>query len=79
MSGKLFLGILGVTALSACMSPADYETTPVIVNTQNGPVVCQLYTREQVLWDRAVSVPAGMTVQEADQVCIAEGHRQMGS
>ncbi|WP_284163780.1 hypothetical protein [Frigidibacter sp. SD6-1] len=79
MSNKLFMGFLGVAVLSACVSPADYETTPVTVNSPKGPVVCQLYTKQQVLWDRAVSVPTGMTVKEGDQICIAEGQRQKAS
>lgn len=73
------LGILALTAvsLSACVgSPRQYETTPVEISTPKGNVTCQLYTREQVIWDRAIARPNNMSTTEADNYCIAEGRRQ---
>lgn len=63
--------------LSACaQDPRSYETTPVEVKTKKGTVTCQLYTRERVLWDRAIDRPSGMSVRAADDVCRAEGQRR---
>lgn len=58
--------------------PTGVETTPVQVATEKGVVTCQLYTRDQVLWDRSINRPTSMDVREADAVCIAEGNRQAG-
>ena len=65
-------------SLTGCVSPEDYETEPVRVQTPQGVVTCQLYTRERVLWDRAIHRPDTMSVATADQVCIAEGNRRAG-
>lgn len=71
--------ILGVTilGLAGCISPEQYETEPVSLKTAKGTVVCQLYTKEQVVWDRAIDWPRKMTVEEADNICKAEGYRQL--
>lgn len=63
-------------SLSAC-APRDMESTPVVVNTAQGPVTCQLYTHDVVYWDRALDRPAGMSVKLADDVCRAEGQRRI--
>ncbi|KIC19405.1 hypothetical protein [Leisingera sp. ANG-DT] len=63
-------------ALSGCVSPENYETTPVQLQTSKGIVTCQLYTKERVLWDRSIDRPATMSVQEADAICKQEGQRQ---
>lgn len=70
--------LLATTAfLSACaQDPRAYETTPVEVKTKQGTVVCQLYTRERVLWDRAIDRPSTMSVRAADDICRAEGLRR---
>lgn len=70
-----FLMVAAAGALAAC-SPKDYESPPVTVNTPQGPVVCQLYTKDIVEWDRAISRPNSMGVAEADAVCIEEGKRE---
>ncbi|WP_299907562.1 hypothetical protein [uncultured Paracoccus sp.] len=63
--------------LAACsLDPRDYETTPVVVQTEAGPVTCQLYTHEQVIWDRAISRPNSMDVKTADNICLQEGQRE---
>jgi hypothetical protein len=73
-AAALLLGLACV--LSACVpDPRDYESTPVKLETPEGTVTCQLYTRERVLWDRAIDLPASMTVARADRYCQAEGQR----
>ncbi len=60
--------------LSACgLDPRNYETAPVQVETSKGTVTCQLYTPDTIVWDQAITVPAGMSIQEGDAVCKAEG------
>lgn len=77
MYKALFTAIPAVLLVAACsINPRDYETTPVVVQTAAGPVTCQLYTKEQVIWDRSISRPNSMDVQTADNVCLAEGKRQ---
>ncbi len=61
--------------LAGCLDKASFATTPVQVKTPKGVVTCQLYTHEKVLWDEAISAPNGMTIEEADQICIMEGYR----
>lgn len=69
--------VLGLTLLSACVqSPADYETTPVNVDTPKGTVTCQLYRPDLVVWDRAIDRPNSMSVAEADAICQNEGLRR---
>ncbi|WP_232816478.1 hypothetical protein [Paracoccus zhejiangensis] len=65
-----------ILSLAACsLDPREYETTPVVVQTEAGPVTCQLYTHEQVIWDRATSRPNSMDVETADNLCRQEGVR----
>lgn len=71
----LLLGLACV--LSACVpDPRDYESPPVKLDTPDGTVTCQLYTRERVIWDRAIDHPPSMSLARADEYCQAEGHRQ---
>ena len=70
------LALLGATACS--IDPRDFETEPVEVATSKGVVTCQLYTKERVTWDRAIDRPDNMSGEEADDVCRAEGARQLG-
>lgn len=77
MIRNLALATAGLAALSACsLDPKQYETTPVTVQTAAGPVVCQLYTKDMVRWDRAISRPDSMSVETADAICLEEGRRQ---
>lgn len=63
--------------LAACsIDPKDYESSPVTVQTAEGPVVCQLYTKAIVRWDRAIQRPGTMSVETADQICLNEGLRE---
>lgn len=65
-----------ILLLAACsLDPREYESTPVVLQTAAGPVTCQLYTHEQVIWDRAISRPGSMTVETADNLCRQEGAR----
>lgn len=61
--------------ISSGCSRAQYETEPVVLQSAQGPVTCQLYTKERVLWDQAISHPESMTREAADQICQAEGQR----
>lgn len=72
----LFLVSAAAAALSGCVSPEQFETTPVQLQTSKGIVTCQLYTKDRVLWDRSIDRPAAMSVQEADAICKQEGQRQ---
>ncbi len=74
------LGSISALVLAGCsVDPQNFETTPVQVKTAKGIVTCQLYTKERVLWDRAIDRPDNMSVREADDVCRAEGIRQKNS
>ncbi len=74
---RLFmLGVVSSFAVAGCVqSPAAYETTPVKLKTPKGVVTCQLYSKEQVIWDRSIDRPNSMSVKEADDICLAEGLR----
>ena len=66
--------------ISGCVSSLDkhaYETTPVQVKTDQGIVVCQLYRHDRVIWDEAIDIPRSMTIQQADRICVNEGHRRL--
>ncbi|KUJ86119.1 hypothetical protein AVO45_03910 [Ruegeria marisrubri] len=76
---KINLSLLAFSSfVSGCsISPESMETDPVLVETSQGIVTCQLYTQSRVLWDRAIDRPESMSVQEADEVCRNEGYRRM--
>ena len=61
---------------SCALSPKDYESEPVEVQTPSGIVTCQLYTSDLVVWDRAIQRPESMSVTAADDICIEEGERR---
>ena len=63
-------------ALAGCTSPSQFETAPVVLETPQGPVTCQLYTKADVSWDRAIDRPETMNVQQADALCRNEGIRR---
>ena len=76
-NAKLVLSCSAFVVVSACtLNPRAYETTPVEVATAKGTVTCQLYTPDLVVWDRAIDRPENMSVEEGDQVCLAEGKRR---
>lgn len=72
------LSLVLAVALAGCVDPRDYESDPVEVPTTRGTVICQLYTQNLVVWDRAITRPEAMTVADADAVCIDEGKRRAG-
>ncbi len=75
MRKTVIFGAIGAfSILSACVSPAAFESAPVQVQTAQGVVTCQLYTIDMVEWDRSVARPEGMTVEQADQICINKGY-----
>jgi len=76
MSKFILISVLSSSVfLAGCLSKSSFETTPVKVVTPKGTVMCQLYTHKKVLWDEAISAPAGMSIDEADRICFAEGQR----
>lgn len=78
MLRKAVFACATVVTLGACaITPQQYETTPVIVDSAAGPVTCQLYTLEQVTWDRSINRPGSMSVATADNLCRQEGLRVM--
>ncbi len=72
MIRKPVFSLIAVAALAAC-TPRNFESPPVMVDTPQGPVTCQLYTSGLTDWDRATNSPAGMSVAEADAYCEREG------
>ena len=66
---------LGLAVLAAC-TPQQFESDPVTVQTAQGPVTCQLYTRNMLDWDRSINRPDTMSVAAADQICRAEGQKR---
>ena len=71
---SLFVPVLA--GLAACVSPESYESDPVEIDTPAGVVTCQLYTRDLVIWDRAIDRPDSMSVSTADAICVNEGQRR---
>lgn len=73
-----FVALFGVSvALAGCVSPQALETEPVTLKTPKGVVTCQLYTLDQVTWDRATAWPKGLTAEKADRLCREEGARRL--
>ena len=72
------LSLAAAGLLTAC-SPESYESAPVTVDTPQGPVVCQLYTKNLLDWDRSISRPSTVSVEDADTICKNEGVRQQQS
>ena len=76
MNKFLSLSLLGTTlAIVTACSPTVYETEPVTLKTDKGEVVCQLYDRNTVIFDRVIHMPHAMHVEEADALCRAKGER----
>lgn len=71
------IALCALTAASGCsIHQANYETAPVVVATRSGDVTCQLYTKQIVMWDEAIDIPAGMPLDQADRICLYAGERQ---
>ncbi len=73
---KITAVAVAALTVGACTSPEDFESDPVTVETSQGPVTCQLYTRTSTTWDRAIDRPDAMSVSTADRICKNEGNRQ---
>ncbi len=67
--------LASTTFLAGCLDPRHFESAPVKVKTPQGTVTCKLYTKERVLWDKAIDVPAHMSIADGDRICQAEGYR----
>ncbi|MDS9466196.1 hypothetical protein RGQ15_01200 [Paracoccus sp. MBLB3053] len=67
--------LAAVVSVCAC-DKTEYESATVTVDTVEGPVTCQLYRRDMVLWDRALTRPATMTDSAANEACRTEGYRE---
>ena len=74
MYSKIALLAVAVGSLTACSQ--QYETPPVEVATPDGPVTCQLYTPDLVLWDKPLSYPEALDEAEAVSICREEGMRR---
>jgi hypothetical protein len=69
--------VAGTLLLSACVPlPSSVASTPVTVETPQGPVVCQFFLPDIVLWDMSNDRPATMTKEEADKICIEAGEER---
>lgn len=72
---RALLAATAVAAVSGCVTKNDLTSQPVVVETALGPVVCQLYTLEQTLFDTSVQHPVGMSTEAANEICKKEGVR----
>lgn len=69
-----FGAVAAVAVLAGC---AVQQSAPQQIQTNLGPVVCQLYQPDIVLLDEAISFPTGMGIDVADTICRMEGARQL--
>jgi len=71
--------LIGIVSLSACGQRDAFEHAlrgpAVKLETEQGPIACQLYILDRVEWDQAWVFPESMTKSEADDLCVAEGTR----
>ncbi len=75
MIHKFAAAVVLIATVAAC-TPQQFESDPVTLQTPNGPVVCQLYTKSMLDWDRSTARPDAMSTTAADKLCQAEGIRQ---
>ncbi|TRD13739.1 hypothetical protein [Palleronia caenipelagi] len=75
---KIFAALAVATAVAGC-SQANFESEPVVVPTEKGPVTCQLYGHNQVVWDEAILKPDTISDNKAHEICINEGTRRLAS
>lgn len=61
--------------LSACGTRWTVDPNPQVVETDQGPITCLLYTEDLDWWDEAVSRPDTVHPQTAHDICRALGHR----
>lgn len=72
---KIAFAVAAFGAVSACVTPEQFESEPVIVNSPQGPITCQLYTKNDLSWDRSIDHPGTLSVKAADTYCRNEGAR----
>jgi hypothetical protein len=65
--------------LTGCGPSRHFETPPVEVLTPEGPVLCQLYSKTFVDWDRAIQKPETMSHDKAKAICVNAGLRWKNS
>lgn len=76
MKKPILMLALATAALTGCVADSsDYETKPVTINTPEGKVTCQLYTKRFVKWDKAIRKPADMTFKRANDICFDLGYK----
>jgi hypothetical protein len=75
MAARVPLTLAAALLAGCALDPRSFESLPVEVASRKGPVVCQLYTKETVLWDRSIDRPDSMGVAEADGICLDAGRR----
>ncbi|TRD13974.1 hypothetical protein [Palleronia caenipelagi] len=75
---KIFAALAIATTVVGC-SQANFESEPVVVPTEKGPVTCQLYGHNQVVWDKAILMPNTISDEEAHEICINEGTRRLAT
>ena len=66
--------------LAGCQSggiPQPFDSNPVVIYTNQGPVTCELYDLDKVWWDQSISRPEQMSVPVADELCRQEGLRRL--
>lgn len=60
-------------ATMGCVDKRSYETAPVLLSTDKGTIICQLYRADLTLWDEAISVPTGISIKTGDALCKQRG------
>jgi len=67
------LAVSGIMLTACAPNPVDFESSPVVLQTSEGPVTCQLYRADMVVWDRAIDRPDTMSVETGDNLCKQAG------
>lgn len=70
------IGAVGMLVLAAACDKSDYLTPEVTLDTDQGPVTCQLYTTDRLYWDEATGHPDTMSAAAADAYCKAAGKQR---
>lgn len=68
------MALVALLAVTGCQK--GYESDPVFIKSDKGQVTCQLYTVDRTYWDEAIRIPEGLSQEEADALCLAEGERR---
>lgn len=76
MKHIIIASLTSILFLTSC-DRASYETEPVMISTPLGPVTCQLYTIDYIMWDEALRYVSSMKKETADLYCKDEGQRRL--